>query len=177
MPNTYDIALSFATEEESLVETVYHYLKAEGLIVFFAPMPECQVILSGKNQREIFYRIFGIESEYVALFVSKHYVIKDVPMEEASIAFTKHNNDGKVIPIYLDGTHLPSTMLNPKKDNYFASNNAAVIANHIAERIKNTNSSGGHQLASSAQNSVMNIKDNNAQKQVFVQMLKGDISL
>ena len=30
----YDIALSFATEEQQLVDKVYHYLKREGMTVF-----------------------------------------------------------------------------------------------------------------------------------------------
>ena len=85
-----DIAISFATENEELAETVYHYLKAEGLSVFFAPAPECQTILSGENQREFFYRIFGMESRYVILLVSEFYVRKEVPMEEADVEDEKN---------------------------------------------------------------------------------------
>lgn len=136
MQYRYDVALSFATENKDIVDKVYHYLKAEGITAFFAPSPEAQVILSGQNGREIFYKIFGLESEYAALFVSKYYVEKEVPMEEATIAFNKHNGDGKVIPVYLDGTPLPKDMLDPKSTNYFVSNNAVEIASHLASRIK-----------------------------------------
>ena len=59
MDYKYDIALSFATEDQKLVEKVYHYLRAENLNVFFAPSQEGQKVLSGKNQREVFYSIFG----------------------------------------------------------------------------------------------------------------------
>ena len=62
---------------------VYHYLEAKSLRVFFAPSPEGQVFISGKNQREVFYQIFGWEAEYAALFATKDYVCKRVPMKEA----------------------------------------------------------------------------------------------
>lgn len=83
MDKKYSIALSFATENQELVEKVYYYLKAEGIPTFFAPARECQMDISGKNQSEIFYEIFGLRAEYVALFVSNSYVNKRVPMEEA----------------------------------------------------------------------------------------------
>lgn len=54
MKYDYKIALSYATENEEIASKVYHYLKAEGISVFFAPAPECQIVLSGKNQREVF---------------------------------------------------------------------------------------------------------------------------
>ncbi len=137
MNKLFDIAISFATENEELAKTVYHYLKAEGLSVFFAPAPECQSILSGENQREIFYRIFGMKSRYVVLLVSEFYVRKEVPMEEVRIAFSKHGRDASVIPVYIDGTPLPKELLDDKKQNYFSSNNAAEIADHVASKVSN----------------------------------------
>ena len=136
MEKRYHIALSFATEDQELVEKVYHYLKAESLKVFFAPVQECQKILSGRSQREIFYEIFGLLSEYAALFVSKDYIRKEVPMEEAGIAFAKKGDKGKVIPVYLDETTLPEDMFDPKQTNYFKSRNPAQIAAHLAAKIK-----------------------------------------
>lgn len=136
MEYRYDIALSYATENKDIADMVYHYLKAENIHAFFAESPEAQTVLSGQNQREIFYRIFGVEAEYAALFVTKDYVAKKVPMEEASIAFSKHHGDGKVIPIYLDGTPLPKELFDPNSTNYFCSSNGAEIASLIANRIK-----------------------------------------
>lgn len=135
MGKLFDVAISFAMENEELANTLYHYLKAEGLSVFYAPAPECQSLLSGENQREIFYRIFGLESRYVILLVSKFYVLKQVPMEEARIAFSKHGGDASVIPVYLDGTELPRELLDTKKQNYFSSDNAAEIASHVASKV------------------------------------------
>lgn len=177
MEKIFDVALSFATEEQALAENVYHYLKAEGFKVFFAPKPECQMFLSGENQRESFYRIFGLESEYVVLLVSKHYVVKDVPIEEARIAFSKHGNSGKVIPIYIDGTPLPKDILDPKDTNYFRSNNPVEITNHIAGKIKIKNNKRKDSNTTSTQNNVMNISGNIADKQVFIQTVTGDIKL
>lgn len=56
MNQHYDIALSFATEEQELVEKVYRYLKAENILVFFAPALECQVVLSGKTREKFSMR-------------------------------------------------------------------------------------------------------------------------
>lgn len=173
----FKIALSYATEDKDLVERVYHYLKAENINVFFAPSPEGQLVLSGKNQREVFYNIFGLSAEYVALFVSAHYVARDVPMEEASIAFAKHGDDGKVIPIYLDKTPLPQNMFDPKKTNYFESNNPAEIANHLALKIKCDNDRNETTLKHRDTGNVMNIKGNTAEKQIFIQTLEGNIKL
>lgn len=177
MQYEFKIALSFATEEQELVNKVYHYLKAENVQAFFAPSAEGQTVLSGKNQREIFYSIFGLKSEYVALFVSKNYIAREVPMEEASIAFSKHSNDGTVIPIYLDETVLPIDMLDPKKINYFKSNDPIAIANHLATKIKQTSSTYKDAYIPVEPKGIMNNKNNTAEKQIFIQQLDGSINL
>ena len=180
MNNQYQIALSFATEDQKLVDAVYHYLRAEGINVFFAPSREAQVILGGRNQREIFYDIFGLNAEYVALFVSKNYIAKEVPMEEARIAFAKHGDNGSAIPIYIDGTPLPEHMFDPKSTNYFRSNNPAEIATHLAARVrmshktnKETDKSEGKQkntnLDGTSSGDLMIVRDNTAKCQIFIQ--------
>lgn len=171
MERLFDVAISFAMENEELADTVYHYLKAEGLSVFYAPALECQSILSGENQREIFYRVFGLESRYVILLVSKFYVTKQVPMEEARIAFSKHKGDASVIPIYLDGTELPIEMIDPKKQNYFSSDNAVEIASHIAlkvSKLKKVDKIKGDL------DGIMKNEKNKAETQIFIQNYNGD---
>ncbi len=171
MGKVFDIALSFATEDQALVEDVYHYLKAEGFSVFFAPSSEGQTLLSGKNQREIFYQIFGSMSKHVALFVSKDYVIKQVPMEEARIALAKHSDSGGVIPIYLDSTRLPLDMLDPKKVNYYRSSSAADIATHLSGKLR---ADAPHPSADASLSGGMHISGNVAERQIFIQnMYKG----
>lgn len=173
MEKQFDVAISFAMENQELADTVYHYLKAEGLSVFYAPAPECQSILSGENQREIFYRIFGLESRYVILLVSRFYITKQVPMEEARIAFSKHGGDASVIAIYLDEAKLPEELLNAKKQNYFSPHNAAEIASHIASKISK---SGKYKerKPDSCQGGIMKNKNNKAGTQIFIQNYNGD---
>lgn len=174
MSHQFDIALSFATENQALVEKVYHYLRAEGFRVFFAPSPEGQAFISGKNQREVFYQIFGWEAAYVALFVTKDYICKDVPIEEASIALDKRAGTGTVLPIYMDGT--PLSLIDPKQTNYFASGNPAAIATHLAARCGPPEPPA---LAASASQDFggMHICGNQAEKQVFIDKLEGTLNL
>ena len=177
MEYTYKIALSYALTDEDTVKKVYHYLKAEGISVFFASAPECQIVLSGKNQREIFYEIFGIKAEYVALFVSSHYIGREVPMEEAGIAFAKHSANGSVIPIYMDDAILQEDMFNPKETNYFKSNNPIEIANHLATKIRAANVFQLDAEDDTKSGNIINIKNNKAKKQIFVHKLEGNINL
>ena len=176
----YDIALSFATENQELVEKVYHYLKQEGLRVFFAPAQECQSVVSAEHHSDVFYNIFGSLSIYAALFVSKDYIKKEVTMEEASIAFAKHCNNGTVVPIYIDGTGLPESLFNPKRTNYFSSNNAAMIAVHLTDKVKASKAKEEREKikkkkrAGKSQN-IMNVTGNIGTKQVFIQEMKGNI--
>lgn len=172
----FDIALSFATENQALVEDVYHYLRAKGFRVFFAPSPEGQAFMSGKNQREVFYQIFGWEAEYAALFVTKDYICKQVPMEEARIALTERAKTGTAIPIYLDGTPLPANLFDPKQTNCFASGNPVTIAAHLATRCRLSEPSPPATPASQDLGG-MYISGNTAEKQVFIQTLEGSLNL
>lgn len=172
----YKIALSFATEDQKLVEKVYHYLLAEGINVFFAPSREAQIILSGTNQREVFYNIFGLHAEYVALFVSKDYITKEVPLEEAQIAFAKHSS-GSVIPIYIDGTSLPGNMFDPKAMNYFRSDNPAEIASHLASKLKMSAELSEKETNLETVQNVMHVSGNTAGKQIMIQTMNGSIEL
>ncbi|MCL2146550.1 MAG: toll/interleukin-1 receptor domain-containing protein [Synergistaceae bacterium] len=127
---SYDIAISYASEDKSIVDSVYHYLRGAGFSVFYAP--ECQDVLVGEHQDVIFSRLFSEEELYAVLFVSQDYISKPVPMKEASICLTSQRCS-HVIPVYLDGTEL--TGLDPAI-NYFRSNEARVIAQMITQRVK-----------------------------------------
>ncbi len=172
MEKRFDIALSYSTTNEELVKEVYHYLKAEGFNVFFAPSQGGQTVLMGENQREIFYRIFGLESEYVALFVSKDYISRKVPMEEARIALAKHGEDGHVIPIYLDGTALPPDLFDPEETNFFPESNPAKIATHLAAKLKKAQPAAALQPRATGG---MYISGNTAETQFIIQNA-GDIN-
>lgn len=173
MNHKFDIALSFATENQALVEKVYHYLKARNLSVFYAPTSEAQPFLTGRNQSEAFYDVFAIKSRYVALFVSEDYIRKEIPMEEANIALSEHKNTGRVIPIYIDGTRLPDNMINPRERNYFQSNNPAEIARHLAEKVRMEVKMEKESVVSG--HNIMNVSGNKGKKQIFVQTWNGSV--
>ncbi len=182
MVRTFDVALSFATEEQKLVEQVYDYLRAEGFRVFFAPSLEGQAVLSGKNQRQIFYQIFGWEARYVALFVSKNYLRREVPMEEARIALFKREGNGTAIPIYLeDDAMLPPQIFDPSKTNYFRSPYPEAIAAHLADRCRDKaekrTTPDGAMMPGASGSGGMHISGNIGQKQIFIQDHQGDINL
>jgi len=127
---SYDIALSYASDDKEIVDSVYHYLRGSGLTVFYAP--ECQNVLVGEHQEEIFYRIFASEARHAVLFVSRHYISKPVPMKEARICIANRQG-AQLIPVYLDGT--PLVELDPSI-NYYRSQNAENIAAMIISRVK-----------------------------------------
>ena len=177
MEKRFDIALSFAMQEKELVERVYHYLRAEGYSVFFAPSSEAQEILSGRNQREVFYEVFGLQAEYVALFVSAQYIQRPVTMEECEIAIKKHGTDGKVVAIYLDGTELPNRLLDPKETNYYSSNSAIDIATHLANKMRREKKNVSENEEKQHGSNTMVIKDNNIKNNFVINHMEGDIAL
>jgi len=125
----YDIALSYASEDKEVVDSVYHYLRGSGLTAFYAP--ECQDILVGENQEEIFFQIFSREAHHAVLFVSCHYVAKPVPMKEAKICMANRQGS-QLLPVYLDGTPLPGLDLSI---NFFRSDDPEKIATMIIKRL------------------------------------------
>lgn len=96
-------------------------------------------------------------------------------MEEAGIAFAKHESDGSVIPIYIDDVTLPADMFNSKSMNYFKSSNPAVIASHLAGKIKTLGSANRADGVMEEGKNVMNINGNIGGTQVFVQNINGSI--
>ena len=98
-------------------------------------------------------------------------------MEEARIAFSKHAGNGTVIPVYIDGTALPKELLDPRKMNYFSSNDAAAIASHVAAKIEDEKrdakkKSAKKNLADGA--NVMNVGGNTGGTQFFIQNYNGE---
>lgn len=173
MDYIFDIALSYASGEngnEEIVKKVYYYLKAEKIHAFFAASEEGQRFLSGRNQRDVFYEIFGIQSKFVALFVSSEYLKREVTMEEANIAIAKHLQNATVIPIYLDESYLPEKLFDPRQINYYRSSNPAQIAAHLASKIIQVKKE--EQLQNHCKTKgggTMNISNNYAQNQIFIQ--------
>jgi len=102
----YDIALSYAGEQEIYVSRVARLLEAEGFQVFFAP--ECEDEFLGKDMITEFYRIYRYNSLFVAAFVTEDYVKKDITIHEAKTALmrTKDEKRNCLIPIYFNEARL-----------------------------------------------------------------------
>lgn len=105
---TYDVAISYASEQERTVSRVVSILTAEGFHVFFAPDRESEYIADDMIAR--FYRIYRYESRYVAAFVTEEYLHKDITMHEAATAMLRRREEGRncLIPIYFEKAVLPN---------------------------------------------------------------------
>jgi len=103
----YDVAFSYAGEQERTVSRVASILKADGFNVFFAPDRESEYI--AEDMIAQFYRIYRYESRYVAAFVTEEYLRKDFTMHEAATAMLRRCEEGRscLIPIYFGKAVLP----------------------------------------------------------------------
>lgn len=104
---TYDLAVSYAGEQERTVSRVSKILKEDGFRVFFAPEREAEYLAEDMITR--FYRIYRYESRYVAAFVTEEYLRKDITMHEAATAMLRRREEGRncLIPIYFGQAVLP----------------------------------------------------------------------
>lgn len=107
----YDVAISYASQQESYVSRVVKILKKEGIKVFYAPDREEEFL--GRDMIMEFYDIYRYESLFVASFVSNDYLKKDITMHEARTALLREKNENRncFIPVYFQGAKLEG--LNP----------------------------------------------------------------
>jgi len=103
----YDVAISYAGEQERMVSRVASILEADRFKVFFAPDRESEYIAEDMIAR--FYRVYRYESRYVAAFVTEDYLRKDITMHEAATAMLRRREEGRncLIPIYFGKAVLP----------------------------------------------------------------------
>ena len=104
---SYDVAISYASEQEKIVSRVASILRVDGFRVFFAPDQESEYI--AEDMIAQFYRIYRYESRYVAAFVTEDYLHKDITMHEAKTAMLRRQEEGRncLIPIYFEKAVLP----------------------------------------------------------------------
>ena len=104
---SFDVALSYASEQEKFVSRVEKILKGEGVKVFFAP--DCEKEYKAKDMFQKLYEIYRYRSKYVVCFVSKEYLQKDYTMHEYECAFLKNKDVGenRIIIVNFDGSSLP----------------------------------------------------------------------
>lgn len=103
---SYDVALSYAGEQERFVSRVARLLQAEGLRVFFAPQQE--EAFQAEDMITKFYQIYRYQSRYVAAFVTDAYLKKDITMHEAATAILRQKEEGRncLIPLYFNNVKL-----------------------------------------------------------------------
>lgn len=96
----YDVALSYASEQESYVSRVARILEKEGVNVFYAPHREEEFL--GKDMITEFYELYKYESMFVACFISKDYLAKDITMHEMKTTLLREKNENRncIIPVY-----------------------------------------------------------------------------
>lgn len=102
----YDVAISYASEQERTASRVVSILRADNFKVFFAPDRESKYI--AEDMIAQFYRIYRYESRYVVAFVTEEYLRKDITMHEATTAMLRRKEEGcnRLIPIYFGDARL-----------------------------------------------------------------------
>ena len=132
----YDVAFSYASEQEKCVSRVAHILREDGVRVFYAPDQEDEFL--GEDMIVRFYRIYRYDCKYVVAFISDDYLKKDFTMHEASTAMLRQKSEGRncLIPVCFNGATLPK--LNPDVSRIHADGlNAVEIADKILSILKN----------------------------------------
>jgi heme oxygenase len=104
---TYDIALSFAGEDREFVEQVANALRQDGITVFYDRFEE--VNLWGSDLAEHLGKVYGTDSRYVILFLSRHYAAKAWSNHEKQFALSRHlrGDTGRILPVRFDDTEIP----------------------------------------------------------------------
>jgi len=102
----YDIALSFAGEDREIVEQIAKKLTENNIQVFYDEFEKTK--LWGKRLSTHFQKIYGENTCFVLVFVSKEYSLKDWTNFEFSIARgeAKIRDAEFILPVRLDNTPL-----------------------------------------------------------------------
>lgn len=107
----YDIAISFAGEDKSIVQPYAEALKNRGLTIFFADFEEAD--LWGTNLYETLDSIYRLKASFCVIFISRHYATKVWTNHERRSAQARAlvENREYILPVRLDETEIPG--LNP----------------------------------------------------------------
>lgn len=107
----YDIAVSFAGEDRSIVEEFASSLNQKGVRIFYDKFERAN--LWGKDLYQHLQNIYRDKARYCIIFVSKHYKEKSWTRHELQQAQARSFSDLSeyILPVRLDDTDLPG--LNP----------------------------------------------------------------
>lgn len=103
----YDIAVSFAGEDRSVVEEFVNALAKNDVSVFYDSWEQAE--LWGKDLYKHLDMIYQQAAQYCVIFISKHYVQKAWTKHELRSAQARafQQNSEYILPIKLDDTELP----------------------------------------------------------------------
>jgi hypothetical protein len=104
---SYDVALSYASEDREYVEQVAVCLRSRGVSVFYDRYEAAG--FWGEDLAARLSEIYGRKSKYVVVFVSKHYVRKAWTLHERRHAQvqTGQGDINRILPARFDDTELP----------------------------------------------------------------------
>jgi hypothetical protein len=102
----YDVAISYASEDELSAGEIAVAMRAAGLKVWFAPYEQAQ--LWGKELSDVFKEIYAVKARFVLVLTSAHYAVKDFTDFEFTIARdeARKRKEEYILPVRLDGTHI-----------------------------------------------------------------------
>lgn len=102
----FDVALSFAGEDRPFVEKVAEALRRDGVEVFYDAFE--QVSLWGNDLSEHLGEVYGKQSRFVVLFLSRYYAQKAWPNHEKRFALSGVQSGGvvRVLPVRFDDTEV-----------------------------------------------------------------------
>lgn len=103
----YDVALSFAGEDRAYVEQVAEELRNLGITVFYDRFEEVE--LWGTDLAEHLGQVYGRDSRFVVMFLSKAYAAKAWPKHEKQFAIGRQLATGeqRILPVRFDDTEIP----------------------------------------------------------------------
>ncbi len=103
----FDVALSYASEDRDFVDKVANYLRERQVRVFYDQFEK--VNLWAKELKDELGQIFRTRSQYVVIFISRHYAQKAWTNHERKSALSRASEEKReyVLPAYFDDTELP----------------------------------------------------------------------
>src|SRR5215216_422286 len=130
----YDIAVSFAGEDRSVVEEFVNALTANDVSVFYDSWEQAQ--LWGKDLYQHLDMIYRQAAQYCVIFISENYVKKAWTKHELRSAQARafQQNSEYILPIKLDDTELPGL---PSTIAYIDLRHTSIkeIVNSLSEKI------------------------------------------
>lgn len=147
----YDIAVSFASEDRSIVEGFVNVLKVKGISVFYDSWEQAH--LWGKDLYQYLDLIYQQAAQFCVIFVSENYVKKAWTRYELRSAQARafQQNSEYILPIKLDDTDLPGL---PSTVGYIDYRNTTIdaIVNFLSEKIVVANIPNPQEIIAKAKN-------------------------